>query len=49
MVITGELPSVVKVGSKYLINVDSLINYLNEGTVGTDSADVSSPIRRVPL
>ena len=49
MVISGELPSVVKVGSKYLINVDRLINYLNEGTAGTDSSDVSSTIRSVPL
>lgn len=47
MVIAGELPAVVKVGTKYLVNVDSLIQYLNGNTPKTYPAGGSPTITRV--
>ena len=39
MVIAGVLPAVVKVGTKYLVNVDSLILFLNGDVPGSGPAD----------
>ena len=45
MVITGELPGVVRIGSKYLLNLDVLTEYLRGSTL--EPVTVEPGIRRI--
>lgn len=45
LVITGEIPS-IQIGTKYLINMDVLIDYLYDGTGGAELT-VSNCIQRI--
>lgn len=46
LIITGELPS-VRIGAKYLINMDVLISYLYNGTIATENKEQAPGIHMI--
>jgi excisionase family DNA binding protein len=47
MIKTGEVPS-VRVGTKYLVNLDTLVDYLSNPTVQSPKITTINGIRSVP-